>query len=73
MIIDEIIKVIPDAKINYVQKNEDPRDYRVSFAKIRKELDFHLSKRVPDGIREIKYIIDNKFILDPDDRKYRNS
>ena len=32
MIVDEIIKAIPDAKIKYVKKDEDPRDYRVNFA-----------------------------------------
>ena len=35
MIVDEVMKLIPDAKIKYVSKNEDPRDYRVNFDKIK--------------------------------------
>ncbi|HRO42942.1 MAG TPA: NAD(P)-dependent oxidoreductase [Flavipsychrobacter sp.] len=72
MIIDEVIKVIPDAKINYVQKNEDPRDYRVSFDKIKNKLGFKLMFTVPDGIRQIKKVLDDGFILNPDDSKYKN-
>jgi hypothetical protein len=59
--------------VNYVRKNEDPRDYRVSFEKIKRELGFQISKTVPDGIREIKYLIDQKVIVNPDDPKYKNS
>ena len=47
-------KVIPDSKIKYVKKNEDPRDYRVNCDKIKKELGFKISMTVPDGILEIK-------------------
>lgn len=73
MIFDEIQKIIPYAKVKFVQKGEDPRDYRVSFEKIKKELGFKISKRVPDGIKEIKYAIEQKIVLNPDDPKYRNS
>ncbi len=72
MLIDEIIKYIPDANVKYIHKNEDPRDYRVNFDKIKNELGFEISKRVTDGIREIKYLIDHKILLNPDDRKYKN-
>ncbi len=72
MIIEEIRRLIPDAKVNYVEKIEDPRDYRVSFNKIATELGFQISKRVPDGIREIKQLIDDRVLGDPDDPRYRN-
>lgn len=72
MIVDEILKQIPDAKIRYVQKDEDPRDYRVSFAKIQKELGFKITKTVPDGIRDMIKIIKDQLIPDPDDGKYKN-
>lgn len=72
MIVEEIKKIIPAAKVKYINKDEDPRDYRVSFKKISKELGFSITKRLPDGIKEIKKIIDKKVILDPDDPKYRN-
>lgn len=73
MIVDEINKFIPDAKVKYVKKAEDPRDYRVSFEKIKNGLGFTVSKKVPDGIYEIKFLIDNKAFLNPDDSRYRNS
>ena len=72
MVIEEIKKFIPDAKVSYIEKDEDPRDYRVSFDKIASELGFHISKRVPDGIREIKQLIDDRVLRDPDEPKYRN-
>ncbi|MBN1829136.1 MAG: SDR family oxidoreductase [Deltaproteobacteria bacterium] len=72
MIIEEIKKFIPDAKVRYIVKEEDPRDYRVSFEKIKSELGFRISKRVPDGIREIKKLIDDRMLRDPDDSRYRN-
>lgn len=73
MIIEEIKKVIPTAQVKYVHKNEDPRDYRVSFKKIKEELGFVISRRVPDGIREVKYMVENGLIVNPDDLKYKNS
>lgn len=72
MIIEEIKKFIPDAKVRYIAKEEDPRDYRVSFEKISTEWGFHVSRRVPDGIREIKQLIDDHVLRDPDESRYRN-
>ena len=45
MLVEEIKKQIPEAKVKYVQKNEDPRDYRVSFEKIKERLGFQNSSR----------------------------
>lgn len=72
MIVDEIIKQVPDAKVKYVTKNEDPRDYRVNFSKIKDKLGFELMFTVPDGIRQIKEVLEAGFILNPDDNKYKN-
>ncbi len=72
MIVDEIKKQLPDAKIKYVKKDEDPRDYRVSSDKIKNELGFQITKRVPDGIRDFIKIIKDGFINDPDSSKYKN-
>ena len=73
MIVEEIKKVFPKSRIEYVNKNEDPRDYRVNFDKIKNELGFKISKRVCDGILEIKEAIENKIIKNPDDQKYYNT
>ena len=72
MIVDEIKKQLPNAKVKYVSKNEDPRDYRVSFEKINTRLGFHITKTVPDGIRQIIQTVKDGFILNPDDPKYKN-
>ena len=73
MIVEEILKQIPEGRIRYVQKNEDPRDYRVSFEKIRQQLGFRITKTVPDGIRQIVQTVRDGFIPDPDTKAYRNS
>jgi nucleoside-diphosphate-sugar epimerase len=72
MIVDEIKKQIPDAKVKYVKKNEDPRDYRVAFEKIRDRIGFSITKKVPDGIAQIIKAIEEGFIVNPDDPKYKN-
>ena len=72
MLIDEIKKVLPESKIKYVNKNEDPRDYRVNSDKIKRELGFEITMRVPDGIKEVKRIVQEGVIQDPEDQKYYN-
>ena len=73
MLINEIRKVLPNCRIKYVKKNDDPRDYRVNCDKIKNELGFEISMRVPDGIKEIKRIIQEKLIQDPEEQKYYNT
>ena len=72
MLINEIKKVIPSAKIKFIAKNDDPRDYRVNCDKIKNELGFKITKTVPDGIMEIKRVIQENLIKDPEDQKYYN-
>jgi len=72
MLADEILKFIPDGKVKYVQKNEDPRDYKVSFKKIHEQLGFRISKKVPDGIVQIIKVIRDEMLADPDNLKYKN-
>jgi len=72
MIVDEIGKQISDIRIKYVKKEEDPRDYRVNFDKIMNVLNFRVAKRVSDGIKEIKDIVQMGIIHNPEDQKYYN-
>ena len=72
MLIDEIKKVLPESKIKYIEKNDDPRDYRVNSDKIKKELGFEISMRVPDGILEVKRMIQEGLIQNPEDQRYYN-
>ena len=71
MIIREINKLV-DGDIKYVAKDEDPRDYRVNFSKIKNELGFSISKTVPDGIKEIKKIVESGIITDCYSSKFKN-
>jgi len=73
MLVEEIRKVIPGTKVKYVRKQEDPRDYKVGFEKIRSKLGFRISKRVPDGISEVVEVLRMGLLSNPDDRKYYNS
>lgn len=71
-IAEEILKVIPTAKIQYVKKDEDPRDYKVNFDKIKSVLKFSITRRLPDGIREVHKAVKEGIILNPEDKKYYN-
>ena len=59
-------------EIQYVHKDEDPRDYRVCFDKIQRELGFRITATVPDGIREVAEVVRTGVITDFDDPVYRN-
>ena len=72
MIVEEITRVIPDPIVKYVKRNEDPRDYRVSFEKLQNNLGFKITRKVPDGIKEVNQVIKDKIILNPEDGKYKN-
>jgi len=72
MIVDEVLKQIPGAKVKYVQKTEDPRDYRVSFKKINEKLGFKVTKKVADGIEQIIKVVREGFLSNADDPKYKN-
>ena len=72
MLVNELLKLYPDAKIDYVKKNEDPRDYRVNFDKIKKQLGFDISLTVPQGMREVAEIIESGIISDPENQRYYN-
>jgi nucleoside-diphosphate-sugar epimerase len=72
MIAEEICKITPDAKIKYVHKNEDPRDYRVDFTKIKNELGFSITKTVNQGLLEIHKILKDGIIKDPYSKIYQN-
>ena len=73
MIVEELLKQIPDGRVKYVHKEEDPRDYRVNFDKIKKNLEFRISKTVSEGIQDIRTSLSDGIISDPDDQKYYNT
>lgn len=62
----------PDAEIDFVFKAEDPRDYRVSFARIADQLGFRITRTVADGIAEIAHLVRESVVDNLADQKYRN-
>lgn len=52
MIVDSILEFLPDAPVEFKAHGTDPRNYRVSFEKIRKVLDFEPQFSVKRGIQE---------------------
>ena len=72
MIIGEVCNVVPDVKVHYVESAEDPRDYRVNFDKIKTELGYTITKKVPDGVREIYKLIKTGIVTDSFAQKFRN-
>lgn len=74
MILSEIQKQIPDAKIKYgAAPDNDTRNYRVDFSAAADRLGFKISKRVPDGIAEIRRLIASQLLEDPFSEKYQNA
>ena len=72
MIIEEVCKVVPNVKVDYVEMNEDPRDYRVNFDKIKNELGYTITKTVPDGVKEIYTLLKTGIVTDSFGQKFRN-
>ncbi len=73
-LISLILKELPDKKrnVSYVRRDEDPRDYRVNFDKIKATLGFTVTRHVTDGIREIIHALHTGIITNPDSPRYRN-
>lgn len=72
MIIKEVCKIVPNVKVHYVESQEDPRDYRVNFDKIKNDLGFTITKKVPDGINEIYTLLKTGIVTDPFAAKFKN-
>jgi len=72
MIIEEVCKVVPNVKVNFVESSEDPRDYRVNFDKIRNELGYTITKKVPEGVKEIYTLLKTGIVTDSFAQKFRN-
>lgn len=71
-IVELIRPIAPDAKIEFVHKNEDPRDYRVSFDRILGELGYKTTRSVVEGIMEVARLVRAGAISNLADSRYRN-
>jgi nucleoside-diphosphate-sugar epimerase len=64
---------VQSGNVSFVHRDEDPRDYKVSFAKIRERLGFEPQMRVPDGVREVAAGLDAEAFGDPFSPQHRNT
>jgi nucleoside-diphosphate-sugar epimerase len=71
-IVEQIHKQIDRGRVVYVERDEDPRDYKVSFDKISRALDYSVTMRVPDGISELIDALDAGRFPDAFDPRYSN-
>ncbi|HEX6381570.1 MAG TPA: NAD-dependent epimerase/dehydratase family protein, partial [Acidimicrobiia bacterium] len=69
----EILKErYPEANVRFVHRDEDPRDYRVSFEKVKDRLGFQAEWSVAAGIDEVSALLQSGLVSDPFAAEYRN-
>jgi len=71
-LVEMIQPYAPDAKVEYVRREEDPRDYRVSFARIKERLGLCRTFSISDGIRQVAHLVRSGLIKNLDAPTYRN-
>jgi nucleoside-diphosphate-sugar epimerase len=71
-LVEEIQRQTDRGSVSYVHRDEDPRDYKVSFEKIRSQLGFETLMTVPDGIAEVITALEAGAFGDPFDSRYKN-
>jgi nucleoside-diphosphate-sugar epimerase len=71
-LVDKIREHVSAGAVRYVSRSDDPRDYKVSFEKIRARLAFETKMTVPDGIAELVRDLDAGSFGDPYDPGLRN-
>jgi nucleoside-diphosphate-sugar epimerase len=62
----------PDGSVDFVHRDEDPRDYRVSFEKFADRTGFRIKRSVEHGIDEVMALVRSGLLDDPYDPVYRN-
>ncbi len=74
-IVQLVLKRMPETVVDYkdLTFGGDMRDITVSFAKVKRELDFDTTLTVDDGIRELLFALKTGIIRNPMDEKYRNA
>lgn len=72
-LVAEMRRQLGAVDVAYVPRDEDPRDYKVSFTRIAEVLGFSPTMTVPDGIGEIAAALDARRFVNPFDRCYTNT
>jgi nucleoside-diphosphate-sugar epimerase len=71
-LVEMICPLAPDAVVEYVHRDEDPRDYKVSFERITSELGYRTTRTVAEGVHEVAALVRGKVIGDLSNARYRN-
>jgi nucleoside-diphosphate-sugar epimerase len=71
-LVDFLVERLPETRVEHVVQTEDPRDYRVSFDRIRDRLGFAVTRTVPEGIDEVLALLRAGAIADPFGAAFRN-
>jgi nucleoside-diphosphate-sugar epimerase len=71
-LVEMITGRLGEGDVTYVRRDEDPRDYKVSFERIRSELGFEPKMRVPDGVDEVIEGLERTAFGDPFDPRHSN-
>jgi nucleoside-diphosphate-sugar epimerase len=71
-LVEEIRKQTDSGEVEFVHRDEDPRDYKVSFDKIRSQLGFETISIVPDGVTEVIAALEAGQFGDPFASAYSN-
>ncbi len=71
-LVEQIQQRVDTGSVSYVRRDEDPRDYKVSFDRIRERLGFETLRTVPDGIEEVIAALSAGTYPDPFSPSYRN-
>ena len=69
MIVEAILKHIPDAKVAYNEGGVDPRNYRVSFEKVKSQLGFSADHSVEGAVEELIAAMKNQLFTNLEARR----
>ena len=72
-IVEVVQEHVSSGAVSYVHQVEDPRDYRVSFEKIARELGYRPAATLADGVQELVAALDAQTFVDPYDPQYSNT
>lgn len=65
-------RLVPGTDLDFVERNEDPRSYRVDFTKITERLGFTTDWSIDDGIRELAPALEHGVFGRPSEARYHN-
>jgi nucleoside-diphosphate-sugar epimerase len=72
MMYELLLERLPDLKVEWVEVDEDPRSYRVSFERVATELGFAVDWRVPTGMDQVLRHLELGAFPEPSQERFRN-